>query len=63
MAVRSYPNNYFAWYNDDDRIAIICLDSGGSSCSLSQYTNKTDCEANGGTWNVSGTTSKEKYDT
>ena len=63
MAVRSYPNNYFAWYNDDDRIAIICIDSGGSSCSLSQYTNKTDCEDNGGTWNVAGTTSKEKYDT
>ena len=21
---RNYPNNYFAWYNDDDKIAIVC---------------------------------------
>jgi len=21
---RSYPNSYFAWYNDDDRLAIVC---------------------------------------
>ena len=21
---RSYPNSYFAWYNDDDKIAIVC---------------------------------------
>ena len=24
MAVRDNPNNYFAWYNDDDRLAIVC---------------------------------------
>ena len=23
MALRDKPNNYFAWYNDDDRLAII----------------------------------------
>ena len=23
MANRNYPNNYFAWYNDDDRLAIL----------------------------------------
>ena len=21
---RSYPNSYFAWYNDDDRLALVC---------------------------------------
>jgi len=25
MAKRTYPNNYFAWYNNDDKIAIVCL--------------------------------------
>ena len=24
---RSYQNNYFSWYNDDDKIAIICRTS------------------------------------
>ena len=24
MAKRDTPNSYFAWYNDDDRIAIVC---------------------------------------
>ena len=23
MATRDKPNNYFAWYNDDDRLAIV----------------------------------------
>ena len=21
---RSYPNSYFAWYNDDERLALVC---------------------------------------
>tara|TARA_R100000951_G_scaffold31974_2_gene27310 strand:- start:642 stop:1049 length:408 start_codon:yes stop_codon:yes gene_type:complete len=21
---RSYPNSYFAWYNDDNRLALVC---------------------------------------
>ena len=25
MAKRTYPNNYFAWYNNDDKLAIVCL--------------------------------------
>ena len=25
MAKRTYPNNYFAWYNSDDKLAIVCL--------------------------------------
>ena len=24
MAKRDTPNSYFAWYNDDDRLAIVC---------------------------------------
>ena len=24
---RTYPNNYFAWYNDDNRVAIVCEDT------------------------------------
>ena len=23
MAKRNYPNDYYAWYNDDDRLAIL----------------------------------------
>ena len=21
---RTYPNDYFAWYNDDNRLAVVC---------------------------------------
>ena len=63
MSKRTFPNTNFAWFNDDDRLAIVCDDLGGSYCSLSAYNNKADCEANGGTWNVAGNTVKEKYDT
>ena len=31
MAKRDFPNNYFAWYNDDDRLAILCIDTTASS--------------------------------
>ena len=27
MAKRTYPNDNFAWYNDDDRLAILCEDN------------------------------------
>ena len=27
MANRTYPNDYFAWYNDDRRLAILELDT------------------------------------
>ena len=60
---RNYPNNYFAWYNDDNRLAVVALDVGGSYCTLSAYNNKSDCESNGGTWVVGGTTTTDKYDT
>jgi hypothetical protein len=28
---RTYPNNYFAWYNDDTRLAIVTLDTASDS--------------------------------
>ena len=28
---RTYPNNYFAWYNDDQRLAILCEDTTSTS--------------------------------
>ena len=28
---RTYPNSYFAWYNDEDRYAIICEDTTATS--------------------------------
>ena len=31
MANRTYPNNYFAWYNDDDRLAILCQNTTSTS--------------------------------
>jgi hypothetical protein len=62
MANRTYPNNYFAWYNDDKRVAILCEDAGGSYCTLSAYSNKSDCESNGGSWVVAGTSTNERYD-
>ena len=27
MAKRTYPNDYFAWYNDDRRVAVIAIDT------------------------------------
>ena len=31
MAERNYPNDYFAWYNDDQRLAILSLDTTSTS--------------------------------
>ena len=31
MAVLNYPNSNFVWYNDDDRLAILCIDSSNST--------------------------------
>ena len=28
---RTYPNDYFAWYNDDARVAILVLDTTSTS--------------------------------
>tara|TARA_R100000781_G_scaffold108460_1_gene73003 strand:+ start:3667 stop:4068 length:402 start_codon:yes stop_codon:yes gene_type:complete len=31
MANRNYPNDYFAWYNDDRRLAVLELDTTSTS--------------------------------
>ena len=31
MAHRDYPNDYFAWYNDDKRLALVALDTTSTS--------------------------------
>ena len=28
---RTYPNDYFTWYNDDNRLAILCEDTTATS--------------------------------
>ena len=28
---RTYPNDYFAWYNDDKRVAILALDTSATT--------------------------------
>jgi len=52
MASRTYPNDYFAWFNDDQRLAILCLDTA-STASSERTTEKYDSFQ--GTGNLSGT--------
>jgi len=52
MANRTYPNDYFAWYNDDQRLAIIVLDTA-STTSSERTTEKYDTFQ--GTGNLSST--------
>ena len=52
MASRTYPNDYFAWFNDDQRLAILCLDTT-STTSSERTTEKYDTYQDGG--NLSGT--------
>ena len=54
MAERNYPNNYFAWFNDDQRLAILSLDTT-STDSSERTTEKYDTFQ--GTGNLSGTIS------
>ena len=52
MAARTYPNDYFAWFNDDQRLAILSLDTT-STDSSERTTEKYDTFQ--GTGNLSGT--------
>ena len=54
MAERTYPNDYFAWFNDDQRLAILSLDTT-STTSGERTTEKYDTFQ--GTGNLSGTIS------
>ncbi len=51
MAKRTYPNDYFAWYNDDQRLAILCQDTTSTSSS-ERTTEKFDTFQDSG--NLSG---------
>ena len=52
MASRTYPNDYFAWFNDDQRLAILCLDTT-STTSSERTTERFDTFQDSG--NLSGT--------
>ena len=52
MANRTYPNEYFAWFNDDKRLAILALDTT-STGSAERTIEKYDSFQDGG--NLSGT--------
>jgi len=54
MASRTYPNDYFAWFNDDQRLAILSLDTT-STDSSERTSEKYDTFQ--GTGNLSGTIS------
>ena len=54
MAERNYPNDYFAWFNDDQRLAILSLDTT-STDSSERTTERYDTFQGGG--NLSGTIS------
>ena len=52
MAARTYPNDYFAWFNDDQRLAILALDTT-STTSAERTTERYDTFQDSG--NLSGT--------
>ena len=37
---RTYPNDYFTWYNDDNRLAILCEDTTATSGERIKYKSK-----------------------
>ena len=47
---RTYPNNYFAWYNDDQRIAIVCEDTTSTTGERTKekYDSYQDSDVTGG---------------
>ena len=47
---RTYPNSNFAWYNDEDRLAIVCEDT----TSTSGERTKEKYDSFQGTGNLSG---------
>ena len=44
----------YAYYNKGNKLAIVEKNTSEAHCSLSGYSNKTECEAAGGTWYTSG---------
>ena len=50
MAERTYPNDYFAWFNDDQRLAILSLDTTSTSGerTTERYDTYQDADITGG---------------
>ena len=50
MAKRTYPNDYFAWYNDDKRVAILCLDTTSTTAEQTKepYDSYQDADVSNG---------------
>ena len=50
MANRTYPNSYFAWYNDDNRLAIVAKDDSSTSGERTKewYDTYQDADVTGG---------------
>jgi len=44
----------YAYYNKGNKLAVIEKNTSEAHCSLSGYSNKTECESAGGTWYSSG---------
>ena len=47
---RTFPNDYFAWYNDDNRLAVVCEDTSSSSGEKTRerYDTYQDADVTGG---------------
>ena len=47
---RTYPNTYFAWYNDDNRVGILAQDTTASSgeSTKEEYDTYQDADVTGG---------------
>ena len=52
MAERKYPNDYFAWFNDDQRLAILSLDTTSTDSSARTTESYDTFQGDG---NLSGT--------
>ena len=44
----------YAYYIKGNKIALVEKNTSEAHCSLSGYSNKTECEAAGGTWHAGG---------
>ena len=43
---RTYPNSYFTWYNDDNRIAILAQDSSSTGERTTEKYDTFQCDGN-----------------
>ena len=60
MAKRTFPNDYFAWYNDDRRLAVVTIDT--ETTSTEQTTEKYDTYQDDDVTNALRITYHAKYE-